>query len=479
MPLRRKDSKDAPDGAPFSSSFKRPLSSERGGGVFLAILLILLIAASVLYYHKRIKAQSAPLATSVEQTRELTGREIGQAALKADEGPLISSDAVSASGAALSTAAAAYREGDYSKAAGILRSALKQDPTEEVRVALGKSLNKLALAKYDSGDYASAKDLLSEAVETTDDAVYMENLGNVHLKLKDYKAAAALFEQTRSPGSRRTLFGIYTHLGGQSYMAGDLKAAIDYYEKGLEIEPSDSSVKAALARLKQEYSVEGRMDVSDNRHFLVKFDGGENAISGHLIGLLLEEAYEKVGSDLNFYPDDRIEALLYSRENFRDVTRSPSWAGAIYDGRIKVPAGGVTEKTELLEKVIFHEYTHAVVHRLSGGRAPTWLNEGIAQYEEGQTSSDYSSVLRGFAATGKVRLRGFEGSFMGLNAQGAQAAYLLSLSSTEYIIREFGVFTVRRILENLGSGMSLDEAVSSATYLSYEDLEKSWLNSLR
>ena len=47
---------------------------------------------------------------------------------------------------------------------------------------------------------------------------------------------------------------------------------------------------------------------------------------------------------------------MYTKERFRDVTGSPAWAGALFDGRIKVPAGGVTEKTELLEQVLFYEY---------------------------------------------------------------------------------------------------------------------------
>lgn len=234
----------------------------------------------------------------------------------------------------------------------------------------------------------------------------------------------------------------------------------------------------APAPISQEDPFEAGMGRREGGHFLVKFEGGENATAGHLIGLLLEEAYLKVGRDLGHYPDDRIEALLYSREAFRDITKSPSWAGAIYDGRIKLPAGGVTEKTSLLESVIFHEYTHAVVRELSKGRAPVWLNEGVAQYEEGQSSAPYANALSGLASKGVLRLRPFEGSFMGLAAREAQAAYILSLSATEYIIREFGLFSVRSIFERLGEGMTADDAISASLGISYEELEKRWAASL-
>lgn len=232
-------------------------------------------------------------------------------------------------------------------------------------------------------------------------------------------------------------------------------------------------------QVSSERELEGRMGSSSRDHFTVKYEGGENILTGYVIGMLLEEAYMKVGADLGFYPTDRIEALLYTADTFRDVTRSPSWAGAIYDGRIKLPAGGINEKTAELEKVIYHEYTHAVVHRLSGGRAPVWLNEGMAQYEEGRSSSEHSELLRKIAESNRVDIRVFERSFMGLNAAGASLAYLISLSATEYLIREYGLTSLRRILDGLKSGMTMDAAVSSALYISYGDLESGWLRSLK
>lgn len=233
-----------------------------------------------------------------------------------------------------------------------------------------------------------------------------------------------------------------------------------------------------FAAIEREDPFEAGMGRREGGHFLVKFDGGENAVAGHLIGLLLEEAYFKIGSDLGHYPEQRIEALLYSKEAFMDITKSPSWAGAIYDGRIKLPVGGVTEKTSMLEEVIFHEYTHAVVRDLSNGRAPVWLNEGLAQYEEGKSAAPYARVLSGMASKGSLRLRPLEGSFMGLGPQEAQIAYVLSLSATGYIIREYGLFQVRSILERLAEGMELQEAISASLGVSYDELEKDWAASV-
>jgi len=222
------------------------------------------------------------------------------------------------------------------------------------------------------------------------------------------------------------------------------------------------------------------MRESEGNHVIIHYRGGVNAVAGHTITILLEEAYISVGGDFDYYIDEKVEAFLYGKERFRDITRSPSWAGAIYDGAIKIPAGGITEKTDLLEKVLFHEYTHAVVHRLSRGRAPMWLNEGIAQYEEGKRQELYKPILKKILGGGhEISLRSLEGSFLTLNQENAAAAYLLSLSATEYLVREFGVTAIRYILDELGEGSSLEEALSSVIYTSYDDLEKNWLLSLR
>ncbi len=214
--------------------------------------------------------------------------------------------------------------------------------------------------------------------------------------------------------------------------------------------------------------------VNRGGHFNVVFFGPENSTAAHLISLVLEEAYRKVGADLLFWPGGRLGAVLYPRKQFFDITRSPSWVGAIYDGKIKMPAGGVTERTRELERVIFHEYTHALVYRLSAGRAPTWLNEGLAQYEEGRARPGFAARAAALVREGGMPLRSLEGSFLALAPEEAAKAYDLSFSVTSYIINEFGLSAPRKILTDLAAGMGLDEALKGTIYLSTDELERAW-----
>ena len=375
---------------------------------------------------------------------------------------------------------ALLEEGRYAEAATAIRTALDADPgSSALRRALVRTLNLEALGRYDASDFAGARDLWEEARTLSDDPMIIKNLGFSQIALEDFSAAAETLGPLKADTQvSSTLKDLYSKLADMHYKSGDTTRSVEFFQKAYELDPADERLAQTIEKLRTEDEAESGMESKEGRHFLVKFDGAENAVTGHLIGLLLEEAYYKVGSDLGFYPSDILGAVLYSGVRFHDITKSPSWSGAIYDGRIKIPAGGLTEKTEVLERVIFHEYTHAVVHRLSGGRAPTWLNEGLAQYEEDKSVAGYEDTIKDLAGQNGVTLRRLEGSFMGLDGRSAKGAYLLSLSATTYIIDEFGISSAKRILEELLNGASLDEAISAAVYLSYDDLETSWLESV-
>lgn len=458
------------------------LRSMRGASALTVIIILLLAAVAALLYFRN-RTRSNPPAPAVALEEAGSGLAPLPRPIALERAPAMPVEGGGAAGAdddVLSAAREALDNGEPRRAIELLRAELEADGGEgRVRAALAASLNAAGLDEFRAGRYESAGALFSEAMGLSGSGAYARNLAAVRLKLDDAGGAAALLAPFEDdPIVRPVLKDIYIRLGNDAAILGDVEAAGLNYARGAALDPDDMALKEAVKKYDRHRSVEAGMGRREGGHFVVKYEGGENAVAGHLIGMLLEEAYAKVGADFGFYPDDTVTALLYSREVFTDITRSPSWSGGIYDGRIKLPAGGLYDKTEELERVIFHEYTHAVVHRLSKGRAPVWLNEGLAMYEEGQRSAGYSGRLRALAATGKVALAPLEGSFMGLDAEGAQAAYLLSLSAAEHLIGEFGFFSARRVLEDLGGGMKLDAAFSGALHLSYAEFEKSWMRSI-
>src|SRR5262249_48188098 len=147
-------------------------------------------------------------------------------------------------------------------------------------------------------------------------------------------------------------------------------------------------------------------------------------------------------------PSEKISAIFYTRDTFKDITNAPGWAGALNDGKLRVPIGGLSSVSDELAKTITHELTHSFVYFKARGKCPTWLNEGLAQMMEGKSAARYHSSFAKLAGEGKMpALQVFSGSFMRFSPQQAEFAYAYSLAATE-ILSERGVHAVIEILED-------------------------------
>src|SRR5688572_17904099 len=120
------------------------------------------------------------------------------------------------------------------------------------------------------------------------------------------------------------------------------------------------------------------MQMAVGNHFTVSFSGPEEADLAAKALESLDIAYWRIGQVLNTYPATPVPVVLYTTEQFRDITRAPEWAAGAYDGIIRVPMRGALAKTAELDRVMAHEFAHALLRTLAPTGVPTWLNEGLA-----------------------------------------------------------------------------------------------------
>ena len=57
----------------------------------------------------------------------------------------------------------------------------------------------------------------------------------------------------------------------------------------------------------------------------------------------LDADYDDLVRDLGYSPRNNIAVTLYTQQAFFDVTRAPSWSGAINDGKLRIPVSGMAE----------------------------------------------------------------------------------------------------------------------------------------
>ncbi|MSO29883.1 MAG: tetratricopeptide repeat protein [Acidobacteria bacterium] len=112
-------------------------------------------------------------------------------------------------------------------------------------------------------------------------------------------------------------------LGDILYREGDLDEAIRVYEAALKHEPANAMLKERLEKLRREAGLHSGFYQSQGAHFTVLFEGPADERLAARALEILEAAYWRVGTALSTYPERVIPVVLYTQEQFRDITRSP------------------------------------------------------------------------------------------------------------------------------------------------------------
>ena len=260
-------------------------------------------------------------------------------------------------------------------------------------------------------------------------------------------------------------------LGFVQFASDHTADAIRSWKKSLALRP-DATISQYLARAERESNAESDFSQRESSHFNLHFEGKDTSENFRRDLLTtLDSDYDDLVRDLGYSPRNNIAVTLYTQQAFFDVTRAPSWSGAVNDGKLRIPVSGVNSITAELARVLKHELTHSFVSQMSSNRCPTWLNEGIAQLEEGKSSVSNGHVLAQlFAAGAETPYNMLEGSFMNLSAPEATMAYAESLAAVEFIRDSYGMGDVQRILERLSQGSLTEAALRGTIHSDYRQL---------
>jgi len=260
-------------------------------------------------------------------------------------------------------------------------------------------------------------------------------------------------------------------LGFVQFASDHTPDAIRSWKKSLALRP-DATVSQYLAKAERESSAESDFSQRESSHFSLHFEGKDTSESFRRDLLAtLDSEYDDLVRDLGYSPHNTIAVTLYTQQAFFDVTQAPSWSGAVNDGKLRIPVSGVQNVTHDLARVLKHELTHSFVAQMSGNRCPTWLNEGIAQIEEGKSSASFGHQLAQIYGSGsEIPLNILEGTFMTFSAPEATAAYAESLAVTEYVRDAYGMSEVAHVLERLSQGSSTEAALRAAVHCDYRQL---------
>jgi tetratricopeptide (TPR) repeat protein len=340
-----------------------------------------------------------------------------------------------------------------------------------------------------NGDMEHAlADARTALIYAPEEPVLLMNVGYLLLRRSEFKESLDYLERARRVAPDNP--DVPKLEGWAYYGLNKLDQAVAEWKHAQALRP-DKEVQVALDKALADKKEEESYKENESSHFKLRYSGAAAPALARDVLRTLERHFSAIESELNFTPPESIAVILYTQDAFSDITKAPSWAGALNDGRIRVPVQGLPRVDSELSRVLKHELTHSFIAQKTrsaciglaascGVRAPAWIQEGLAQWMEGQRSGgDAAALLQIYSAGQAISLARLEGSWLSMSGDTARYAYAWALANIEYIVQAGGMGDIERILDRIGAGMPTETALREVLHSDYNDLMQSTADYLK
>jgi len=195
------------------------------------------------------------------------------------------------------------------------------------------------------------------------------------------------------------------------------------------------------------------------------------------LSIQLREAHLHYSALFGEIPPVETTLKLIDSERFYRETGAPSWTNALYyKGVMSIPLNFQDPvNMDDLFRSVSHEYTHAVINALSGGRTPGWLDEGLAQEAEGDVNPALEPALKKWLYFNQpISLDLLQGGFTKLESRMVAPAYGQSLFAARVVVNTFGFQNLRTYFDNLRGGKPKSVAFKNAFGISESGFERAF-----
>ena len=242
--------------------------------------------------------------------------------------------------------------------------------------------------------------------------------------------------------------GLLALAGIAAWRSDDSPAALEFWRASLDIAPSPE-----VEKLYRQVERESKNDQSKERLYglrvMLRYDSAVVPTeTARQMTTVLDQAFIRISQQLGCNAEERVIAIVQSKDAYRKTTDSAEWSGGQFDGKIRVPVFDPKVLDPAMLRSLAHETAHACLTML--GTWPAWLHEGIAQKLSGDALSPAQmKKITSLVQQGKIpRLSNLKQDWSRLDAEHAAAAYALSLAAVELLWQESGENGVRNLLRN-------------------------------
>ncbi len=206
---------------------------------------------------------------------------------------------------------------------------------------------------------------------------------------------------------------------------------------------------------------------------------------GEEVGPVLLDAavagLQTLENDMGITLDQPAQLFIYGDSaDMRDaVLYIQDWAGGVAFSEYNIILIGVPPNIadDWGVTTVRHELAHLVVGQYGrscvGGSRPTWLNEGLAVYAEGDPANILRDLEPALANNSFDPLRSLNGSFPA-GDMAAGIAYAQSYSVVDFMLSEYGPEKMQSLLQLLAQGEEYDTALEQVYGFNVDGLELAW-----
>jgi tetratricopeptide (TPR) repeat protein len=303
-----------------------------------------------------------------------------------------------------------------------------------------------------------------------EDLGLLVGIAQIHLGRTEYTEALNYLERARRAAPESADVAKLT--GWAYHGQNKMEQAIQEWKRAYKLRP-DYDVLLAINKAERDAKEESAYKEGESLHFLLRYHGEAAPQLARDVLRTLEGHFRALETDLNFTPPETIGVVLYTDEAYFDITGSPAWAGAVNDGRIRIPVQGLDSMTGDLSRTLKHELVHSFLTQKTRGRCPTWLHEGLAQWYQGRRgNAEVAEWLIVNAANNRIpSLALMDGSWMNLPPAIVRTFYVSSLLVIEYLVQRYGMGDIERLLSRLPNESTSEEAIKAVYRMDYSELE--------
>jgi len=210
---------------------------------------------------------------------------------------------------------------------------------------------------------------------------------------------------------------------------------------------------------------------------------GDQAFAQELLNAS-ETGLARLQSEAGLQPEQPVHLYIYgSTDDLKDaILYEPGWTGGLAYLKHDIVIIGISQDDiEWGRTAIVHELTHVLVGHLTFsclGAVPTWLNEGLAVYSEGDLDPASEDQLNEAIRDDQLlTVRSLSGGFSEVPSK-ANLSYSQSYSIVKYLVETYGQDKMNLLLISLRDGTTIDDALMKVYGFDVEGLDDAWRHAI-